>query len=114
MAGPGCIGNSAAAAPGSAHPGGRGGVFAALDPFPPAPGVEPGGESALKFDLLAWIEDPPRQFFIRSDLNFSIIKSFRQKGIRIPFPQRELHFHASGDRPETDPDSPPGHSASTG
>ena len=72
------------------------------------------GESALKFDLLAWIGDPPRQFVIRSDLNFAISKSFREKGIRIPFPQRELHFSASGDRPETDSGRVSGNPTATG
>lgn len=76
------------------------------------------GESALKFDLLVWIGQPPRQFFIRSDLNFSISKSFREKGIHIPFPQHELYFHAAGDRPEmgiywADPDRTPGDSTAT-
>ena len=82
----------------------------------PAPEVQfyEFGESALKFDLLAWIGDPPRQFFIRSDLTFAISKSFREKGIRIPFPQRELHFPASGERPETYTDNPPGDSDPTG
>jgi small-conductance mechanosensitive channel len=50
------------------------------------------GDSALNFDLLVWIDDPRRQFFIGSDLNFSIVRAFRANDIQIPFPQRDLHL----------------------
>jgi small-conductance mechanosensitive channel len=53
------------------------------------------GESALQFVLLVWINDPPQQFFIRSDLNFAIATKFREKGIQIPFPQRDLHVRSA-------------------
>ena len=50
------------------------------------------GDSSLSFDLLVWIEDPARQYFVRSDLNFAVVKAFREEGITIPFPQRDLHL----------------------
>lgn len=53
------------------------------------------GEGALQFDLLAWIEDPPQQFFVRSDLNFAIAGLFKERGIEIPFPQRDLHVRTA-------------------
>jgi potassium-dependent mechanosensitive channel len=53
------------------------------------------GESALQFDLLVWIENPPQQFFVRSDLNFAIADLFKQRGIEIPFPQRDLHVRSA-------------------
>ncbi|MGA1198592.1 MAG: mechanosensitive ion channel family protein [Candidatus Latescibacterota bacterium] len=53
------------------------------------------GESALQFDLLVWIENPPQQFFVRSDLNFAIADIFKQRGIEIPFPQRDLHVRSA-------------------
>lgn len=53
------------------------------------------GESALHFDLLAWIENPPQQFFVRSDLNFAIAELFKERGIEIPFPQRDLHVRSA-------------------
>jgi small-conductance mechanosensitive channel len=48
------------------------------------------GDSALIFELLFWstvlitIED------VKSDLRFSIDKAFRENGVHIPFPQRDL------------------------
>ncbi len=58
----------------------------------PAPRVQfrEFGDWSLKFDLLPWIADPTRQFFVRSDLNFAIVRAFRQRGIQIPVPQRDV------------------------
>ncbi|MFC1541403.1 mechanosensitive ion channel family protein [Candidatus Latescibacterota bacterium] len=53
------------------------------------------GESSLDFDLLVWIKKPLRQFIIKSDLNYAIVHAFREKGIEIPFPQRDLHIRSS-------------------
>jgi small-conductance mechanosensitive channel len=53
------------------------------------------GDSSLNFVLLCWIREPHRQFFIRSDLNFAIVRAFREKGIEIPFPQRDLHLRSA-------------------
>ncbi len=52
------------------------------------------GDSSLNFDLLVWIENSPRQYFVRSDLNFAIVKAFREQDITIPFPQRDLHVQS--------------------
>ncbi len=52
------------------------------------------GDSSLKFDLLVWIEDPTRQYFVISDLNFAIVQAFRARNITIPFPQRDLHMQS--------------------
>ena len=53
------------------------------------------GDSSLKFDLLVWIEDPTRQYFVVSDLNFAIVRAFRERNITIPFPQRDLHVRSA-------------------
>ena len=53
------------------------------------------GDFAFNFDLLVWIEDPRRQFFIASDLHFAIVGAFRQKGIQIPVPQQDLHLRSA-------------------
>jgi small-conductance mechanosensitive channel len=50
------------------------------------------GDSSLNFTLLVWINQPMRQYDIRSDLNFRIEALLRLRGITIPFPQRDLHF----------------------
>ncbi len=34
----------------------------------------------------------PRRF--RSDLNFAIAKKFKELGIKLPFPQRDLNFRS--------------------
>ncbi len=53
------------------------------------------GDSSLNFDLIVWIEKPLHKFQIRSDLNFATVYAFREKGIEIPFPQRDLHVRSS-------------------
>ena len=53
------------------------------------------GDSSLNFDLLVWIADPTRQYFVISDLNFAIVQAFRARDITIPFPQRDLHFQSA-------------------
>lgn len=53
------------------------------------------GESSLDFSLLAWIPDPLAKPQITSDLRFAIDREFREAGIEIPFPQRDLHLRSS-------------------
>ena len=53
------------------------------------------GDSSLNFDLLVWINDASRQYFVRSDLNFAVVKAFREQGITIAFPQRDLHIRSA-------------------
>ncbi|ACB49560.1 unknown [Crocosphaera subtropica ATCC 51142] len=53
------------------------------------------GDSSLNFNLLVWISKPYKQFQIKSDLYFKIDTQFRQEGIEIPFPQRDVHFRSS-------------------
>lgn len=53
------------------------------------------GDSALVFDLRVWVDDLWDRELVLSDLRFSIDKAFREKGISIPFPQRDLHLVSS-------------------
>ena len=53
------------------------------------------GDSSLNFDLLVWLRDASRQYFVKSDLNFAIVKAFRERDITIPFPQRDLHLRSA-------------------
>lgn len=50
------------------------------------------GDSALEFELAFWSNQlfPIEQ--VQSDLRFMIDQSFRENGIHIPFPQRDLHI----------------------
>ncbi len=59
----------------------------------PAPAVQLAafGESSLDFELLVWIPDPSERKDTASDLNFEIDAAFREHGIEIPFPQRDVH-----------------------
>ena len=59
----------------------------------PAPEVwlETFGESRVELDLLVWIADPREDLRVGSDLRFAIHAAFREEGIAIPFPQRDLH-----------------------
>ncbi len=64
------------------------------------------GDSALNFELRCYISDIQERLVVTSDLNFAIDKAFREAGIEIPFPQRDLHLRsiAPGVRlPESSP-----------
>ncbi len=50
------------------------------------------GESSLDFHLLAWIPDSFQRFDVASDLHFMIWEKFKEYDIKIPFPQRDVHF----------------------
>lgn len=63
------------------------------------------GDSALNFELRVWTEtqvQTPK--VLSSDLYFSIFQAFRENGIEIPFPQRDLHLKSiSGPIPVSTP-----------
>ncbi len=50
------------------------------------------GDSALNFDLRVWTtQRVTTPQVLTSDLYFAIFRAFRENGIEIPFPQRDLH-----------------------
>lgn len=49
------------------------------------------GDSSLDFQVLAWIQRPAHRDPVVHELNMEILKRFRENGITIPFPQRDLH-----------------------
>ena len=51
-------------------------------------------DSALLFRLLYWVDVDDRMT-VKSEVNFAIHTLFREKGISIPFPQRDLHLKSS-------------------
>jgi small-conductance mechanosensitive channel len=55
------------------------------------------GDSSLDFTLMAWIDNPVAQRRVASDLRFAIDAAFREAGIEIPFPQRDLHLRSGWD-----------------
>lgn len=48
------------------------------------------GDSALQFELVAYLADVNRSLSIASDLCFAIYESFAEQGITFPFPQRDV------------------------
>jgi small-conductance mechanosensitive channel len=52
------------------------------------------GESSLDFELRTWILDIDERLVIISELHQEIDRRFRQAGIVIAFPQRDLHLRS--------------------
>ncbi len=52
-------------------------------------------DSSLNFELRCYIRDIDKRFRITSDINFAIDAAFREHGITIPFPQRDLNFQGA-------------------
>ena len=51
------------------------------------------GDNGMNLEARVWIEDPEAGVNgVRSDINLAIWKGFRQAGITIPFPQRDVHM----------------------
>jgi len=49
-------------------------------------------DSSLLFQLRAFVPDVGRRLRISSELRFAIDEAFREAGIEIPFPQRDIHI----------------------
>jgi potassium-dependent mechanosensitive channel len=50
------------------------------------------GDSALNFRLLVWSEKPRRHLVIKSAIRYNILRLFKEAGIEIPFPQRDINL----------------------
>lgn len=53
------------------------------------------GESSLDFELFFWTTNIFNVEHIKSDLRFEIDRMFREQGVTIPFPQRDLHIKSN-------------------
>jgi small-conductance mechanosensitive channel len=51
------------------------------------------GESSLNLELLCWVKEPAVKLRAVDAINKSIYKKFNELGIRIPFPQRDVHIY---------------------
>lgn len=51
-------------------------------------------DSSLNFRLLVWTDKPRRHPSIRSAVNYNIARLFREEGIEIPFPQRDINLRS--------------------
>ena len=54
-------------------------------------------ESSIHLVLIVWIAEAKEDLIVGSKLRFAIDKAFRQHGIVMPFPQREVHMVAARD-----------------
>ncbi len=50
------------------------------------------GDSALIFELLCWAKEPALRGLTIHELNCSVYHRFKELGIQIPFPQRDIHI----------------------
>ena len=57
------------------------------------------GDSALNFELLAWAKEPALRGRTVHEMNCEIYKDFGRLGIRIPFPQRDVHLQPAAPEP---------------
>jgi small-conductance mechanosensitive channel len=52
------------------------------------------GDSSWNMHLGTWIANPKEYYRVRSELNCAIVGKFRERGVEIPFPQRDLHIRS--------------------
>jgi small-conductance mechanosensitive channel len=73
------------------------------------------GDSSLDFELRTWVADLDTRLQVASDLHQDIDRRFRQAGIEIPFPRRDLHVHSVEKTGNAEPwPAPPGTAAGPG
>jgi small-conductance mechanosensitive channel len=93
-----------------------------LDEPAPSPLFRGFGDSSLDFELRVWISDVRDRFRVRSEICQYIDRRFREEGVVIPFPQRDLHLRSVeanairdfGSRPEEENVVSPAEAASEG
>ena len=59
------------------------------------------GDSALEFQIRAYVGKVDQRASIQHELNTALIAALTKAGISIPFPQRDVHVHYL-DKPDTD------------
>jgi potassium efflux system protein len=52
------------------------------------------GESSLDFELRVFVEDVANRLQVMSELHQAIDRRFREAGVEIPFPQRDIHIRS--------------------
>ncbi|MXV62236.1 mechanosensitive ion channel [Natronorubrum sp. JWXQ-INN-674] len=65
------------------------------------------GDSALVFELRAFVVHPLKDKSAVDQVNRGVYDRFAEAGITIPYPQRDLHFESAEFAPGSDPASPP-------
>ncbi|HEX8686407.1 MAG TPA: mechanosensitive ion channel domain-containing protein, partial [Pyrinomonadaceae bacterium] len=54
------------------------------------------GDSSLDFRLLVWTDRPRRHLPVKSEIRYNIHRLFKEEGIEIPYPQRDLRLRDAG------------------
>lgn len=54
------------------------------------------GDSSLNFTVYFWVDDLDNRYRVKHEINLEIDRIFRERGIEIPFPQRDLHIRTGG------------------
>lgn len=62
-----------------------------LESSPPAVFFKDFGDSSLDFSVIGWVSNPWDRMAIQSRVRVTIDAKFRENGVSIPFPQRDLH-----------------------
>jgi small-conductance mechanosensitive channel len=68
----------------------------------PRPHFRGFGDSSLDFEIRVWISEPHKHPQIRSKVNFQIYRFFSERGIEIPYPQRDMRLRAGSVRVSRD------------
>ena len=56
------------------------------------------GDNSVDLELRVWISDPANGLSnVRSEILLHIWEMFREHGVEIPFPQRDLHLRSPGE-----------------
>ena len=50
------------------------------------------GDSAWNMKLIVWVPNVKNRYTVQSELNQAIVRKFNERGIEIPFPQRDIHI----------------------
>ncbi|MFW5893848.1 MAG: mechanosensitive ion channel family protein [Verrucomicrobiota bacterium] len=59
------------------------------------------GDSSWNLFIAGWIQNSESYYRVQSDLHCAIVRKFRERGVEIPFPQRDLHFRTAFPQTET-------------
>ena len=59
------------------------------------------GDSAWNMKLIVWVPNVKNRYTVQNELNQAIVRKFNERGIEIPFPQRDIHIK-SGKNPFTE------------
>jgi small-conductance mechanosensitive channel len=56
------------------------------------------GDNAVNLEVRVWINDPQDGIAsVKSDLFWGILQRFRDHGLEMPFPQRDVHLKSSSE-----------------